>query len=400
MKVKNDADELAVQRKQEKYRTDRAALEQEVDAYYDKSKPDPDGGLKKARGPVGNIASAIAQFMGAYAAIISGSPNFANQILNRKIDQHVDAQLEEFKRGKMKRDGQLQRMAERGLSIEQMKTALKLQQERYVQKEVEMRAAAEGTREAKAAKDVLLLDRRERALSLEQQFERESLGETSVSGDIVQPRAGGLVPLTPEERLGRAVARTKLANEFGYELEGGAPAERAAEREDKRAERAEVRADRLDARKAQESQLTEAQAKAEAAHQAVTHLGGKAGLVRDKKTGKWVVGGGAVPPGLLEKVGETVTGGFYQGDIAPAFDAAVEAFGRQQSGGVIGKDERPEFETQLGKKTFTRQQLANRLNAAELNIEAKRKQDVNGVRAGRTNAAPPSWQRKDEEDEK
>jgi len=394
-KKANAEQALALQRKEEKYTSDRAWLEKDVDDYYDK-KPDPDGGLRKERGPVGNIASAIAQFLGAYSAVISGSPNFANQILNKKIDDHVNAQVEEFRRGRMKRDGMMQRMAERGMSLDQMKSALKVQQELAVQKEIKATALREGSREAKQAAEALLMDRQERAINAENEFRTKALGEETVSGEMVRPT--GPRAKTPLELAQERNALLGAQVEGEFLARGGAPAERAEDRADKRIERAEVRADKLAARKTQESQLTEAQAKAESAHQAVTHLGGKAGLVRDR-SGKWVVGGGAVPPGLIENLAETASAGIYQGEVAPAFDAAVEAFGRQQSGGVIGKDERPAFEVQLGKKTFSRQQLADRLNAAEINIEAKRKQDVNDVRAGRTNAAPSRWKKPDEEDE-
>lgn len=399
-KKANTAAALELQRKQQKYQDDRAWLEKDVDQYYDKSKPDPDR-LFKQRGVFGNIAAAIAQFMGAYAAVISGSPNFANQILSKKRDDDIDAQLEEFRRGKMKRDGQLQRMADRGLTLDQMKTALKLQQEMVIQKEIQAAALREGTREAKQAAESMLAKRYEDRVKTENEFQTQALGEETVSGQMVRPT--GPRALTPLERQKQINELLGAQVEGDFLARGGAPAERAEERAykredlaDRKAERAEVRDEKRAARQAQGNQLTEAQAKAESAHQSVSDLAGKAGLVRDR-SGKWVVGGGAVPPGLLQKAGETATLGLYQGDIGAAFDAAVEAFGRQQSGGVIGKDERPAFEVQLGRNTFSRAQLANRLNAAELNIEAKRKKDLDEIRSGRVNAAPSYWKNEDEE---
>ena len=119
---------------------------------------------------------------------------------------------------------------------------------------------------------------------------------------------------------------------------------------------------------------SEAQAKAQSANDAVNALGEKAGLIRDAN-GKWVVGKGPLPPGMLEQL--PFIGRFFGNEVTSAADAAVEAYGRMQSGGVIGADERPAFEKQLGKDTFTRQELANRLNAADVNIKAKlREQDA------------------------
>lgn len=379
MKQKNDKQELELQRRGQKYQEDRAWLEKDVDAWYDK-KADPDGGLRERRGVLGNLASAVAQFMGAYASVVSGSPNFANQILNRKMDAAVNAQLEDFRRGRVKRDGQLARMAERGMSLDQMKSALRVQQELALRKEIEAAALDEGTRDAKQAAERLLMDRQEQFVTKENEFRTQALGEETVSGDYVRPTAGR--ELSPLEKLLETNKLLAAQNEGAYQAAGGAPAERAEER-------AMQREDRQYKRETERNQLSEAQAKAESAHQAVTNLGSKAGLVRGKD-GKWTVGAGAVPPALTQKAAEFATGGLYQGDIGAAFDAAVEAFGRQQSGGVIGKEERPEFEVQMGRDTASRQQLADRLNATELNIEAKRKKDLDDIRAGRTNTMP-AW---------
>jgi hypothetical protein len=113
---------------------------------------------------------------------------------------------------------------------------------------------------------------------------------------------------------------------------------------------------------------SESQGKAQAANDAVNALGEKAGLIRDKN-GKWVVGKGPIPPGFLEQL--PVIGSLFGNKVTSAADAAVEAYGRMQSGGVIGPDEREAFKQQLGGDTFTREALAERLNAADVNIKAK-----------------------------
>lgn len=230
MKQANDRQQLIIQRKQEKYQADRAWLEKESDNYYDLHKPDPDGGLRKARGPIGNIASAIAQFMGAYAAIISGSPNFANQILTRKINEHVDAQIESFKRGKMKLDSQLARMAERGMSIEQMRSALKLQQEIALKKEIDARALEEGTRESMQAAESLKAGRHQEFVKAEHDYQLKALGEETVSGEMVMPQAGGRVAKTPLEIYEEASRLKGAVNKLGHEMRGGDYAERERER--------------------------------------------------------------------------------------------------------------------------------------------------------------------------
>lgn len=127
--------------------------------------------------------------------------------------------------------------------------------------------------------------------------------------------------------------------------------------------------------------LTEAQGKAQAAASAISTFATKAGLVRNPKTGKWETGEGILPPALLEKANP-----LSDNEINASFEAAVEAYGRMQSGGVIGAEERPAFREQLGEKTLTRAQLAARLNAAEVTLEGRQ-----AGRAKEERTVPGSW---------
>lgn len=229
----NDARTLEVQRVETKYKEDRAWLDKEVDDHYDKAKPDPDK-IFKDRGVFGNIASAVAQFMGAYAAIVSGSPNFAAQILDKKIDRSVDAQIEGFKSGKAKLDSKLHRMAERGMSIEEMRSALRLQHERVVQKEIQAASLNEGSRESKQAAEALLMVRQERFVADENEFRVKALGKTTVQADVIQPTAGRRK--TPLELLKEQGDILAAQNRVGFEAGGGEAQERADVRTDKRAE--------------------------------------------------------------------------------------------------------------------------------------------------------------------
>jgi hypothetical protein len=132
---------------------------------------------------------------------------------------------------------------------------------------------------------------------------------------------------------------------------------------------------------------SEAQAKAKAASDAIDALAKEGGFILNPKTGEYEVGGGAVPPLLLEQLNP-----FSERRGVAAFDAAVEAFGRQQSGGVIGADERPAFVEQLGGggAMTNRAQMAARLNAARKNIDAKMKSDDAKARDGSVKA-PEGW---------
>lgn len=381
MKQQNDAKELELQKRGQKYQEDRTWLEQDVDKWYDK-KASPDGGLREKRGALGNIASAVAQFMGAYAAVVSGTPNFANQILNRKMDAHVEAQLEDFRRGRAKRDGQMQRMADRGMSIDQMRAALKVQQELALRKEVEAASLEEGTRESKQAAERLLMDRQESFVNKENEYRTAALGEQTVSGEYVRPTAGK--ELSPLERLLETNKLLEAQNEGVRQARGGAPAERAEDMAFKREERQHQR-------DTERNKVTEDQAKAEAAWNTIEAYGDAAGIKKDPKTGERVADQSVfsrdtlIAPGQREAVND-LTG---QGKpIEAARRSAVEGLGRLQSGGVISPAEEENFKRLLGDASATRAQLATNLNALRTLIQSRRSQ----TNQQQSTAAPSSWQ--------
>jgi hypothetical protein len=126
--------------------------------------------------------------------------------------------------------------------------------------------------------------------------------------------------------------------------------------------------------------------KAQGTFDAIANFGGKAGLIRGPD-GKWRVGGGAFPPAALERINP-----FSDDSIMAAGEAAVEAYGRLQSGGVIGSEERPAFRDQLGLNTLTRAQLAARLNAAETALRARLK-STDETQQRRETTVPEGWKK-------
>jgi hypothetical protein len=128
------------------------------------------------------------------------------------------------------------------------------------------------------------------------------------------------------------------------------------------------------------------QAKAQGTFDAIGNFGQKAGLIRGPD-GKWRVGGGAFPPAALERINP-----FSDDSIMAAGEAAVEAYGRLQSGGVIGSEERPAFRDQLGLNTLTRAQLAARLNAAETALRSRLKSTDEAAQRRET-TVPAGWKK-------
>lgn len=379
LKQQNDKQELDLQRRGQKYQEDRAWLEKDVDAWYDK-KADPDGGLRARRGLLGNIGSAIAQFMGAYAAVVSGSPNFANQILNRKMDAAVNAQLEDFRRGRAKRDSQVQRMAERGMSLDQMRAALKVQQELALRKEVEAAALEEGTRLSKQAAESIIGQRNETFTKNEMDLRTLALGEQTVSGEYVRPTAGR--ELTPLEALLQENVAGKALLERDHLSRGGDYAVAEEERAFKREQR-----------ETEKNKTTEDQAKAEAAYQSIEAYGDAAGIKKDPRTGERVADQGLFSRDTLIAPGQREVINDFTGQGKPiesARRAAVEGLGRLQSGGVISKDEEENFKRLLGDEGATRAQIATNLNSLRALIQSRRSQTNQQKPMG----APSSWGRR------
>jgi hypothetical protein len=233
MRQRNDLQQRDLQRKDTQYQQDRKWLDDGVERFYESNRPDGSRYFRE-RGVFGNIASAIAQFMGAYASIVTGAPNFANQILDKKIERDIDDQMEDFRRGKIKRDSQLSRMAERGMSLEQMRAGLRLQQEKVIEKEAKAAALAEGSRESKQAYEAMMAGRQTKFVEAENKFRTEALGKETTQSEVVHPSGGR--ELTPLERLEYGNKLRSGLVERDYLDRGGAPAERAEERADKRAD--------------------------------------------------------------------------------------------------------------------------------------------------------------------
>jgi hypothetical protein len=142
--------------------------------------------------------------------------------------------MEDFRRGKIKRDSQLSRMAERGMSLEQMRAGLRLQQEKVIEKEAKAAALAEGSRESKQAYEAMMAGRQTKFVEAENKFRTEALGKETTQSEVVHPSGGR--ELTPLERLEYGNKLRSGLVERDYLDRGGAPAERAEERADKRAD--------------------------------------------------------------------------------------------------------------------------------------------------------------------
>lgn len=280
-------------------------------------------------------------------------------ILERRVDQDIMAQKEQIQSGRIRRGNMISYFQQQGMTEEAAEKAAKAmayaQSEKLVQAEIARQGAGMARPEAAALAEQIKAAREQANDEL-----MLSLGTARSTTSTVRQAPGG----------GDADGLSKmLATRKSYEESGATPEQLAAF--DKAngltgagmapGGESEVARDRR-----LKGDLTEAQGKAQAAAESIDSFATAAGLVRDPATGKWKTGDGIVPPALLEKINP-----FSDNTINSRFEAAVESYGRMQSGGVIGDDEREAFRDQLGRGTTTREQLAARLNAADTTLHSR-----------------------------
>ena len=377
----------------------RARLEAEAKIKEDVEKPiqtvDP-GRLIKNMSVGAKVLGGIAIVMselgrGAMAlAGVDGGPNLALNIIMKRIDGDIDAQKENIHNTERAKDNRVAFWTKKLGNAEDGISAARAEAHQAAGMLLQGKAMASDVADIKAQGTEMAAQLFGQAQQEIQNITDREANRLSIRYAVPPPPKGAKEKTLADslEAAKKARQELELANHSPEEVKqilaaNGIPyiqgdtVDQTAHTADQK------RQDAIEANK-----VSEPQGKAEAAHQTVTDFAQKAGLVRNPTTHKWEVGEGMVPPGFVESVNP-----FSDDSINTALEAAVEGYGRQQSGGVIGKDERETFYDQLGRNTGNRRQLAAKLNAVELNIEAKRKQDLADIRNGTTNAPPAAWKK-------
>lgn len=302
---------------------------------------------------------------GAFKGIVGQQGNDVLDILQRRVAQDIDSQKEQIASGRVRRGNLIQYFRDQGLREGAAEKAAEATTwamlDRMLQAEQKRIGAGEHRTEAGVLAEAVRAQAEQRNDEL-----KLSLG-TPRSTTTVQtaPLTGGSGPSAAEvftkltaardayEKAGASPEQLKSFDDaMGYPTPAG-PSETQLKR----------------------GELSEAQGKAQAAVDSLRALGEQAGLRRDPNTGKWV--------------GDDVfrEGAFWDSDskFKARYDAAVEAYGRMQSGGVIGKEEREAFEDMLGARRAS--VLANKLNAIETTVQSRVKDPASAKASG----APAGW---------
>lgn len=205
-------------------RAQRRAYEQRLataDEAISDWKMDPNR-LFKDKGAFATVAAVVAQALGAYAATLGGTPNFAGDMIQRAIDRDVEAQRQDFLARKDKSNTLVARL---NLVLNDIETAT------LKAKEIELQAAqnyAQQLAMTTKRQDILtnsqnmqlLLDEKIQATRL-QIMDRAGTASISGTGKVQLPRAaspGGTRPATNEEWLKGLKGEQALADQFALRM--------------------------------------------------------------------------------------------------------------------------------------------------------------------------------------
>lgn len=341
----------------------------------------------KDKGVLGTTLGLLGVALRSLTATKFGGPNTALQSIQEQKKQNLQAQMED-------RDSELRGLERELGSIEAAtpmlearmndalskridammvdeKSATVLANAQQMKAQLDTESAQKKAEAAKVYAGTLAQQQTQSSQASQQQGVEQSRQRLSGAG-VGDDGSGGARRMTPREIAEADQAweeqgvppeqRARLWRENGYEAPTGKTA--ADYKRDK--ELSEEGAKR-----------NEFEGKAQAAADSINSFGEKAGLTRDSKTGEWVVGDGIAPPGFWESVNP-----FSDKAVSAEAENAVEAYGRLQSGGVIGEEERKAFRDQLGLNTGNRKQLAARLNAAERSVRARQPVDERNAARG------------------
>lgn len=170
---------------------------------YKSGRVDPKRIFSGEGGELRQIGAAIASALGAFGAAMTGSGNFAQQIIQSSIDRDIEAQKEEIRVKGAAADNALNDLMSRRMTQGQAEAALRAQMLDYSAAVARWRQAQYGDENARIAGDALYADLLEAKTKQEEAYRQESLGiaTETVTAQVAYPRAaspGGWRPVSPE----------------------------------------------------------------------------------------------------------------------------------------------------------------------------------------------------------
>ena len=342
---------------------------------------DPNRFIKSMGAGKSLLMLVLAGITGAADAVLGKQgENGVVAVLNRRIEQDIEAQKQQIADGKVQRGNRIAFWREKGFNDRQAESAARIEMNTHLAAIAEGQAAMIGTPEA-AQNGQLLAEQIRAAGEVSRQgwlvanaTDRVSEG-TSVHREAPKAAAAG----SGLENFTKQLAARKAYEEAGATPEQLAAFDTALGVPSPGGKSSTALGREADATKAATS--TEDQAKALAAWNSVQALGDAIGLEK--------AGGGKFkePTGISSRINIpefTESVGSVVGSSTPIKNArkvATDAIGRLQSGGVISGDEEASFKTMLGEAS-SKKQVADVLNRIQVIVEPRMKPaDAKGVKS-------------------
>lgn len=301
----------------------------------------------------------LAALNGAFKGMVGQQGNDVMDILSRRIQQDIDSQKEQIASGRVRRGNLIAYFQNQGLREDAAEKAAEATSWAMADRMAAAEREKIGAGEDRTAANLL-------AEQLKSQTEQKNdelkltLGQdrtTTQNTRTMQQRTSG----TPGAA---AESFTKLLNaREAYEKSGATPEELA--RFDAATGMPSISGQSELSRKREDEQnkRSEDQTKAAGAVAGMQAFAEGAGLVIDPKTGEYRANPSdkhTFNARQRERAGSILPGGSVK--LEALADAAIEGFGRVESGGAIQKDEAERFKAMIASAT-TDKQLAERLNA-------------------------------------
>jgi hypothetical protein len=228
------------------YKHERAVVQNHIAEFDRNAKPDPNRFFKNA-GTWANIGMVIAQGLGAYAAAINGTDNFAQKTIQGFLERDYQEQLDEIREGRVGNENMLARLTEQLGDVDQARSALKLLHADIIDREIKAFASAAQSQDVLLTAQTWLAQNAIERQREEQKFRDKAIGKvtSTINADMVTPRAAR--PMTDEEIIAKQTKENKARsglieseNELGYQRQGGEQAGKLAKRQGEQATNAEL----------------------------------------------------------------------------------------------------------------------------------------------------------------
>lgn len=197
------------------YQQERAHLDQLVEATNQQT-IDPNHWYRKV-GVFGGIAAAVAQAVGAYAATLGRTENFAGKVIDDAINRDIAAQRAEIEQGHGRVNNALRRLQVHYGDLGQAQDALKIIQTNVANNEMLRQASMTKSQDAMLSAQEWVAGRQSQLDKDNQSFRDKAIGKhtTKIESAYQAPSAGGQAGISPDKLK-------KLADVFGEEAVGKA----------------------------------------------------------------------------------------------------------------------------------------------------------------------------------